>query len=228
MFSTSYFLIGTCNLETGKCGAPTPIEGCENGAHLERWEGIGGTNVNALTKNYRYPFSPDATEILPYLQTPSYLGSNYGQRLQTFITPPVTCDWNFYIASTHDSELYLSSDDDPANKSLIASLSGWVYPKEWKRFTSQKGTVSLVKGGRYYLEAIHKTSTGWDNFAIGWECADSIFPLNVIGGEYTEVYYPTCTSDSQCNEVVTNPCEAAGKFFLLFYVVFVNMILGSS
>ena len=89
--------------------------------------------------------------------------------------PPVTCDWNFYIASDDGSKLYLSSNDDPANKDLVASVNGHTGSKQWKKMTSQKGTVSLVKGELYYLEAIHKEGGGGDNLAVG--CGNA---LNMI------------------------------------------------
>ena len=97
--------------------------------------------------------------------------------------PPVTCDWNFYIASDDRSKLYVSSNDDPANKDLVASVDGWTNSKQWKKMTSQKGTVSLVKGELYYLEAIHKEGGGGDNLAVGWECLEHDISLQVISAE---------------------------------------------
>lgn len=158
------------------------------GARLERWWGIGGTSISALTGNSRYPFSPDDTDILmSTLEAPTNIGDSYGQRLQTLIMPPVTCDWNFYIASDDNSVLYLSSNDDPSNKAQVASVGDWTNPKQWKKFGSQKGTISLVKGQKYYLEAVHKEGGGGDNLAIGWECVEHGIALGVIGAEYTEL-----------------------------------------
>ena len=185
--SSLALLVGVCIIETGECSV-APIEGCVNGARLERWNEITGTSVNALTSNPRYPFSPTVTEILDtFLEAPTNIGDGYGQRLQTLITPPVTCDWNFYIASDDNSELYLSTNNDPLNKVLVAHVGDWTYPKQWKKFASQKGTVSLVKGQEYYLEAIHKEGGGGDNLAIGWECIEHGIALNVIGAEFTRL-----------------------------------------
>ena len=101
--------------------------------------------------------------------------------------PPVTCDWNLYIASDNNSVLYLSSNDDPSNKDQVASVGDWTSPKQWKKFASQKGTISLVQGQKYYLEAVHKEGGGGDNLAIGWECVEHGIALGVIGAEYTEL-----------------------------------------
>jgi len=46
-------------------GPPTPIQGCENGARLDRWLDIGWTtNVEDLTEIPSYPDSPDETQFL--------------------------------------------------------------------------------------------------------------------------------------------------------------------
>ena len=182
-----FLYLGQCDVDTGVCST-APKEGCEHGARLERWWNIGGTYGNALEHNSRYPFSPDVTEILgTSLQAPTNIGDNYGQRLQTLIVPPVTCDWNFYIASDDNSVLRLSTDNDPLNKVFVAGVWYWTSPKQWKKYASQKGTVSLVKGQEYYLEAIHKEGGGGDNLAIGWECIEHGISLNVIGAEYTRL-----------------------------------------
>ena len=189
-----FLYLGQCDVDTGVCST-APKEGCENGARLERWLNIGGTHVGALTSNSQYPFSPDVTDILSStLEAPTNIGDNYGQRLQTLIVPPVTCDWNLYIASDDNSQLYLSSNDDPSNKALVASVGDWTFPREWKKFASQKGTVSLVAGHEYYLEAIHKEGGGGDNLAVGWECIEHGISLGVIGAEFTSL--PEITSSA--------------------------------
>ena len=101
--------------------------------------------------------------------------------------PPVSCDWNLYIASDDNSQLYLSSNGDPSNKALVASVNDHTSPRQWKKFASQKGTVSLVAGHEYYLEAIHKEGGGGDNLAVGWECIEHGISLDVIGAEYTRL-----------------------------------------
>lgn len=182
-----FLYLGQCDVDTGVCSTAL-IEGCEHGARLERWWNIGGTYGDALENNSRYPFYPDDTEILgTSLEAPTNIGDNYGQRLQTFITPPVTCDWNFYIASDDNSVLRLSTDNDPLNKVQVAGVWDWTGPKQWKKYASQTGTVSLVKGEEYYLEAIHKEGGGGDNLAIGWECIEHGISLDVIGAEYTRL-----------------------------------------
>lgn len=150
---------GMCNLATGLCDF-APITGCKNGALLERWFGISGNGISALTSNIRFPDSPDENETLSVSFEKGTAGDAYGSRLQSWIMPPVTCDWNFYIASDDNSELWLSTDEQPSDKELIANVASYTGNKDWFSNPSQKGTRSLVGGQIYYLEALHKEGGG--------------------------------------------------------------------
>ena len=164
--------------------APTAY--IRDGAVLDHWFGIGGGSVSNLVQDTRYPDSPDATTIVKSLEGPTNFADNYGSRLQAYVVPPVTCDWNFYISSDDNSKLYLSTDDLPANKAEIASVGGWTSPRQWNKYASQKGTRSLEAGKFYYLEAIQKEGGGGDNLAVAWECTDQSIALEIIGGEYIQ------------------------------------------
>ena len=56
----------------------------------------------------------------------------------------------FWIASDDASELWLSTDDDPANKRLVCNCSSDVWYRE---FTEQRSEqIELVAGQAYYFE----------------------------------------------------------------------------
>ena len=64
------------------------------------------------------------------------------------------------MASDDSSELWLSTDDDPANKVVLASVNGWTGPEVWDKFTTQKSVaVSLSAGSVHYLEVLVKKSS---------------------------------------------------------------------
>lgn len=114
---------GICKLN-GFCEY-SPIEGCQNGGLLETWTGIGGNSVSSLLADPRFPNSPDETKILPdFLEAPKDYLNDFGSRLQTYLKPPVTCDYTFYIASDDEGVLNLSNNTNPANKKTIASHTG--------------------------------------------------------------------------------------------------------
>ena len=212
----------TCNVGTGLCEY-IPIAECENGAKLESWTGIGGGNyISDLTSNPRFPDSPDQTSILTNnLEAPSNAGDDIGSRLQTYLVPPFTCDYTFYIASDDRGQLNLSTDTDPANKATIAYVNGWTAPREWHKYSGQKSApIRLEKGQLAYMEALHKEGISLDNLAIGWECLQYDMTLDVIDARYTVVTPVDATPKPSTNPTKTpseSPSTTPSKAVSGFY-----------
>jgi len=138
---------------------------------------ISGTAVSALTSSTNFPASPGGSERLSnYLEGSSNIGDNYGSWIRGFIEAPQTGNYTFWIASDDDSELWLSTDADPANKVKIASVSGWTGSRQWDKYASQKsGLIALQAGKKYYFEVLHKEGGGGDNIAVGWQLPDGTY-----------------------------------------------------
>ena len=135
----------------------------------EYWLNIGGNAVSALTSSPNFPEHPDGTNILTSFESPANWADNFGERVRGFLTPPSTGAYVFWIASDDNGELWLSTNDDPAQRTLIASVHDWTGSEEWNKFASQKSApISLLAGTRYYIEALHKEGGGGDNLAVGW------------------------------------------------------------
>ena len=148
--------------------------------------------MNNLKNDPAYPDSPDQTVMLTnLLEAPKGRGGNFGSRLETYITPPVTCDWIFYISSDDNGQLNLSTDTNPSNKVQIAHVGGWTSSRQWNKFPEQMSVpIRLEAGGLYYLEAMYKEGGGGDNLAIAWECLDHSITLEVIDASHTSVSVP--------------------------------------
>lgn len=81
-----------------------------------------------------------------------------------------TDNYIFWIASDDYAELWLSTDENPANKVIIARVDGWTAPREWNKYASQQSLPITVQAGqRYYIEVLHKEGYGGDNLAVGWQ-----------------------------------------------------------
>ena len=88
---------------------------------------------------------------------PSNWGERYGARIRGYVHPPQTGDYTFWLASDNCGELRLSSNEEPANKTLIATVPGWTNSQEWDKFSEQESTaIRLTDGQRYYIEAMMK------------------------------------------------------------------------
>jgi hypothetical protein len=135
----------------------------------EYWLGIPGTAVSDLTGDTNYPANPSGSNLLSSFEAPQNWAVNYGTRLRGYITAPNTGTFFFWISSDANSELWLSTNDNPANKSLIASVPDWTLPREWGKFSQQQSAgISLTAGQKYYVEALQKGGGGGDNLAVGW------------------------------------------------------------
>src|SRR5262249_26444048 len=135
----------------------------------EYWLNIDGNAVSDLTNNPGFPASPTGSSQLCSFETPANWNDSYGQRVRGFITAPATGTFVFWISSDDESQLFLSTDATPANKRLIASVTGWTYPQEWSKLPSQQSAgINLTAGQQYYIEALQKEGFGSDNLAVGW------------------------------------------------------------
>lgn len=136
----------------------------------EIWRGVNGDAVSELTKQPKYlEGKPDESGLVPFIDSQS-LGDAYGCRIRGYVHPPETGDYVFWVASDDQSELWLSSDDSPAKKQKIGSLSHAVAYRDWNAEPTQKSSpVPLVAGKRYYIEVFQKEGGGSDHVSVGWQ-----------------------------------------------------------
>src|SRR5262249_6916088 len=91
-------------------------------------------------------------------------------RCRALLLPPVTGNYVLWVSSDDASDLYLSSTENPANKTRIAFVSAWTSPREWsKEANQQSAPIALQGGSRYYIEALMKEGGGGDNLAVRWQ-----------------------------------------------------------
>lgn len=113
---------------------------------------------------------PARMEALTDFEAPSNQGEKYGARIRGYLHPPATGAYTFWIASDDQGQLWLSSDEDPANKKLIASVPGWTGRRQWDKYNQQKSEpVELEAGKKYAIEALQKEGELGDHLAVAWQ-----------------------------------------------------------
>jgi probable HAF family extracellular repeat protein len=144
-----------------------------SGLKREVYRDISGT-LEALRSRPGFPGLPDESGFLmSSLEAPADAGDYYGQRVTGILVAPVTGDYQFWIASDEQSELLLSSDDQPAHAVRIAAVTDATGSREWEMSPGQRSTlIPLVAGGRYYLEVVMAESDGQDHLAVRWRLPD--------------------------------------------------------
>lgn len=136
----------------------------------EFWSDVPGHRIN----NIPVDTEPTSISSLTSFETPSNVGNNYAQRIRGYLCAPATGHYTFFIASDNDGELWLSSDEEPANKRRIAYMRDYAKPQQWNKYASQQSKpVALEAGKKYYIEALHKEGGGSDNLAVGWLTPDA-------------------------------------------------------
>ncbi len=163
-----------------------------------------GSSPDGLFTDARFPNSPSRRDMeqrweypadgLYRDQTTEPDGAayrNYFDTIEGYFIPPATTNYVFFICGADRFWLYLSTDESPANKHLIAAQpDGWTAERGW--MTGQGGTdvtgqrsdkfsptewpnvgtdgmavISLQAGQRYYLLEVHHDPSwcGADDFA---------------------------------------------------------------
>ena len=124
------------------------------GATLETWTGIGGNTIADLVAGTnKLANVPSKSEVLgSLLESPSNVGDNYGIRMKGWLVPPVSGDYQFWIASDDNGEFWLSTNDDSAKQVKICYVD-WSSSREWDKSPTQKSAFkSLVGGQPYYFK----------------------------------------------------------------------------
>lgn len=138
------------------------------------YDRIWGTSLSDLTNYVYFPHLPSSIGETPDFETSVDIGDHYGVLLQGFLTAPLTGQYTFYISSDDQGALFLSTDEAPANKRLIAFEPEWNGPRQWlapERRPNRENVSAplyLEAGRRYYVEGIMKEQDGGDNFAVAW------------------------------------------------------------
>jgi glucose/arabinose dehydrogenase len=144
----------------------------------EVWNNVAGTAVSSIPTGN----PPSFTNQLTIFEEPSNVADNFGSRIKGYICPPVTGNYSFWIASDDNSELWLSTNDSPANKRKIASVIGYANSRQWTKYPSQQSAaIFLTAGTKYYIESLHKEGTMGDNLAVGWQLPDGTLERPIPG-----------------------------------------------
>src|SRR5262249_9761596 len=115
--------------------------------------------------------------------------------------PPTTGDYDFFMNSDDDADLFLSTDNTPGNKRLVCREAGWagsglgwtqtggggdsLAQRRSDQFTDPNtGTqpyssgIHMIAGQRYFMEGVHHEGGGGDYFAATYKLTSEFDPVN--------------------------------------------------
>ncbi|MGF7081528.1 PA14 domain-containing protein [Mucilaginibacter sp. UYCu711] len=152
-------------------GSGLILAGAQMGSvRREEWDNVEGNDVSSIPLKK----APTSSAMVTSLEGPLNVGYNYGARIRGYIYPPADGHYTFWIAADDSGELWLSTDDNPANKTKIASTESWTDSRQWDKFPVQKSAqVTLQANHKYYIEILHKQGQGGGNLSVQWMLPDN-------------------------------------------------------
>jgi CubicO group peptidase (beta-lactamase class C family) len=157
----------------------------------EFWNRRPGTTLAMLTNYVHFPSRPTGFEYLDLFEMNANRGDYYGTKLSGFVHPPASGRYVFWIAADDVAQLWLSTDENPGNKRLVASLASASTPRNWTAQPSQQSAeIELTAGQRYYVEALHREGINNDHLAVGWRLPDGTLERPMAGTRLSP-YVPT-------------------------------------
>jgi hypothetical protein len=175
----------------------------------ERWNGGGSIDafMTALDDGTIGP--PDVTWNTTLFESGRGLADNYWGRGYAWFRPPTTGNYRFIVTADDNARVFLSTDDDPANKTLICGETGWSDNRQWAAASEEQdsklssiGTwptfeIPLTAGEDYYIEGLWQEGGGGDGLELTWTLFDDAVPANgtasVMTGTQVGVYVDPTT-----------------------------------
>ncbi len=149
------------------------------GITRELWNGVPGSSVDVIPTTT----PPSSTSLLTSLNTLSNSGDDYGARIRGFLTAPATGEYRFFLRADQEARFLLSDDEEPVNAWVRAELKAPAIATDWSEAASSP-LLHLEAGRRYYLEILHKESSGDDHLSLAWAKPDQddTTPSEIIPG----------------------------------------------
>jgi hypothetical protein len=173
------------------------------------FQNVTTTTIDDLIANAKFPANVDETLYFTDFNSRSGYAEQYGLRMWGWFVPPTNGHYTFYIRSDDDSRLYISSNDNPANKAIVAVQTG--ANQEYTNTaagTPRFGTISnMVAGQRYYMEALLREGTGGDYVTVVAKGAGEPPPLSATASTVNPIsgdWFCSYADPNGASIVITN------------------------
>jgi len=174
-------------------------------AIVKLYNDIPTVQLATLEASPKYPNKPDEVRFVDLAETPTNIAENYGAVIEFLYTPPSTGNWVFAIAADDNADLWISTDETPANLKQVATEPEWNPVRSFGDATRRSGCgdsgggtipcqnvsdpIRLTAGTRYLFRGRVKEAGGGDNFAVAAKLeaelpfanSDEVIPASQIG-----------------------------------------------
>ncbi len=172
----------------------------------EYFANIAGTKVSDLTSHVSFAKAPTSLSEPSLFEGPTGAGSDYGARYAGYVTAPEDGLYTFWVAADASAELWLSTDTSVEKKQKIAQVTTPSGIREWEKSSSQKSvSIALTGGQKYYIEALHKASSGSDHMSVGWQLPNGAYERPIAGTRLTPYHRATLTLEKSASVTKAAP-----------------------
>jgi hypothetical protein len=202
-----------------------------------KWERYAGQGTGSTNGTTLQGVRPDETRFLTSFEAPADVADNFAARITGFFVPPTTGDYVFFLAADDQSVLYLSTDENPANKYAVAMEPRWAARRQWNsdfgsgtdagtlrtNITGLEGkrvnrsdqflgrNIALEANKRYYIEGIYAEGGGGDHMAATYKLASEADPANGSATRISGDLIGTLTVDGAIVSFVTQPTNTTAE-----------------
>ena len=193
----SWDILLTATNSFGSGSAILKLEVIATGGAITRelWSGAAGDTVAQIPLS----LPPTSSSPIPALEGPQDADDNYGARIRGTITAPLTGVYKFWITADHAAELWISDDSEAINAFKRAEVIAPTAHRGWTEAGAGKSSLLWLDAGqKYYVEVLHKESTGADHVSVGWlkpgeggaDPGGVLAPSEVVPGYALSPYVP--------------------------------------
>ncbi|CAG2205079.1 unnamed protein product [Mytilus edulis] len=196
---------------------------CRTAAQLSapRYAGNRGLNYEQFSSTYHsFADLPNVADLLTNATDYSssvidefYFDENdldeYSTRTHGYFIPPHTGQYTLHIKCDDAAILYLSTDEDPANKVQEASCPK--YSSKWTSNSEQTSRrMQLIRDKYYYIEVLHSENTIGSNVRVAARHLDTKFvsPMTGFAKEEIQKIKVTSTVEREIQQVTVSDLTA--------------------
>ena len=154
---------------------------------------------NIFKKSLFFPKYPDQEKFINELQIEDD-SLDYGQKIFGYLHPQSDGLYRFAIASDDTLELWISTDENPHKKRLVARVFSekeiaWTGEGELDKYPEQrtKEPLHLQANKKYYVEVLHKQGIGKGFLRVFWTTSDKDEDFRLITSEYLSLFLKNTT-----------------------------------
>jgi hypothetical protein len=141
----------------------------------EWWRGVSWQASSDALDDPRFPTHPDRSDLADRFEVVAFITNHVGFRLCGYLHPPVSGNYEFWLAAQGNAQLFLSPDQNSKHKVAIATAAEAMQPRNWDAGSPHHGAAQLseqirLEAGRcYYIEAVAVVPKGEGHLSVAWK-----------------------------------------------------------